>query len=66
MAYKDYRDPLNGFIGLSEAEQIIVDSEPFQRLRNIKQIGTTYLIYGKPDVRNHTRAVARGRELGLI
>ncbi|WP_258359782.1 HD domain-containing protein [Moorella sulfitireducens] len=52
MAYKEYRDPLYGFIGLTEPEQIIVDSEPFQRLRGIKQLGTTYLVY---PTANHTR-----------
>lgn len=52
MAYKDYRDPIYGFIGLNEQEQKIVDSRAFQRLRYIRQLGTTYLVY---PTGNHTR-----------
>lgn len=40
-----YRDPVHGFIEVSPAEQKIVDSAPFQRLRNIHQLATTYLVY---------------------
>ncbi|NPV93446.1 MAG: HD domain-containing protein [Firmicutes bacterium] len=52
MAHKDYRDPLYGFIGVNEFEQRIIDSFPFQRLRRIKQLGTTFLVY---PTANHTR-----------
>lgn len=43
--YKEYRDPLYGFVSVSELEQEIIDTKYFQRLRNIKQLGTTFLIY---------------------
>ena len=46
------RDPIHGFIELSELELRIVDSAPFQRLRNIKQLATTYLVYHGAE---HTR-----------
>ncbi len=49
---KDYRDPIYGFIALDDTEQSIVDTVYFQRLRNIKQLGTTFLVY--PSA-NHTR-----------
>ena len=39
------RDPIHGFIEVSELELKIIDSLPFQRLRNIKQLATTYLVY---------------------
>ena len=39
------RDPIHGFIDITEDELLIVDSKPFQRLRNIKQLATTYLVY---------------------
>ncbi len=39
------RDPLHGFITLSTDEKKLISTEPFQRLRRIKQLGTTYLIY---------------------
>ncbi len=54
------RDPIHGFIELSEAELRIVDSAPFQRLRNIKQLATTYLVYHGAE---HTRF---GHSLGVM
>jgi len=38
-------DPVHGDIRLSELERRIVDSPPFQRLRRVKQLGTTHLVY---------------------
>ena len=52
MTFKDYRDPLYGFISVNEFEQKIIDSAAFQRLRRIRQLGTTFLVY--PSA-NHTR-----------
>ena len=54
------RDPIHGFIELSELELKIVDSVPFQRLRNIKQLATTYLVYHGAE---HTRF---GHSLGVM
>ncbi len=38
-------DPIHGDIRLTELEQRIIDSPPFQRLRRVKQLGTTHLVY---------------------
>ena len=54
------RDPIHGFIELSELELEIADSFPFQRLRNIKQLATTYLVYHGAE---HTRF---GHSLGVM
>lgn len=43
--YKRYRDPVHGFIELTYLENEIIDSPPFQRLRNIKQLALTNLVY---------------------
>lgn len=40
-----FRDPIHGFIEVTEDERKIIDSAPFQRLRNIRQLATTYLVY---------------------
>lgn len=40
-----FRDPVHGFIDVSEDELRIINSAPFQRLRNIHQLATTYLVY---------------------
>lgn len=39
------RDAIYGYIEVAEDEIKIVNNRFFQRLRNIKQLGTTYLIY---------------------
>ena len=55
-----FRDPIHGFITVSEAELKIINSAPFQRLRNIHQLATTYLVYHGAE---HTRF---GHSLGVM
>ena len=55
-----FRDPVHGFIDISEDELKIVNSAPFQRLRNIHQLATTYLVYHGAE---HTRF---GHSLGVM
>ena len=55
-----FRDPIHGFIDVSAEELKIIDSVPFQRLRNIKQLATTYLVYHGAE---HTRF---GHSLGVM
>lgn len=55
-----FRDPVHGFIEVSEIERKIIDSPPFQRLRNIKQLGMTYLVFHGAE---HTRF---GHSLGVM
>lgn len=38
-------DPVHGDIHLTHLEMAIVDSLPFQRLRRVRQLGTTHLVY---------------------
>ena len=49
---KEVRDPIYGFIKLSEAEWDIVNCPEFQRLRDIRQLAMGHLVY--PGA-NHTR-----------
>ncbi len=46
------RDPIHGDLKLSRLEFSLIDLPPFQRLRFIRQLGATYLVY--PGA-NHTR-----------
>lgn len=46
------KDPLYGFITLSEPFTALIETERFQRLRNIKQLGQSYIVYSSA---NHTR-----------
>jgi hypothetical protein len=42
---RSIRDPIHRFIKLQEHEAEIVDSEVFQRLRNLRQLAFAYLVY---------------------
>jgi HD superfamily phosphohydrolase len=50
--YHIFRDPIHGFIKVYDIERKIIDTSVFQRLRRIKQLGTTCLVYHGAD---HTR-----------
>lgn len=52
MNEKFIKDSIYGFIKADEPFLEIIDSEPFQRLRHIKQLGLSYLVY--PSA-NHSR-----------
>ncbi len=39
------RDPVHVFVRLKDQERALLDSEPFQRLRHIHQLATTFLVY---------------------
>lgn len=41
----EFRDPVHAFITVRGDERKIIDSRPFQRLRNIHQLALTYLVY---------------------
>lgn len=43
--FKSIRDPLYGFIDLSETETRIIDTAVFRRLNGIKQLSHAYLVY---------------------
>lgn len=55
-----FRDPIHGFIDVSDDELKIINSPPFQRLRNIHQLAATYLVYHGAE---HTRF---GHSLGVM
>ena len=41
----EMRDPIHGFIKLSEKEKRLIDTQVFQRLRRIRQLAMTFLVY---------------------
>ena len=55
-----FRDPIHGFIEVSDLELKIIDTPAFQRLRNIRQLSTTYLVYPGAE---HSRF---GHSLGVM
>jgi hypothetical protein len=48
----EIKDPLHGYIQLNDTEKQIVDTPPLQRLRRIRQLGLTSLVYPSAT---HTR-----------
>ncbi len=55
-----FRDPVHGFINVRAHEKKIIDSKSFQRLRGIKQLALTYLVYHGAE---HTRF---GHSIGVM
>lgn len=43
--FKSIRDPLYGFVDLSETELKLIDTKVFRRLLNIKQLSHAFLVY---------------------
>lgn len=41
----EMRDPIHGFIKLSKTEKKLIDTQVFQRLRRIRQLAMTFLVY---------------------
>lgn len=41
----EIRDPIHGFIRINEWEKTVIDHPAFQRLRRIRQLGLSELIY---------------------
>ncbi|MFA5108029.1 MAG: HD domain-containing protein [Candidatus Micrarchaeia archaeon] len=72
MEFTSIRDPVHGQIMLDSLETRLMDTPDFQRLRGIKQLGVTYLVY--PGA-HHTRfehsigtahlAGLMGKQIGL-
>lgn len=52
LPFKVIRDSVHGDIWVTEFEAKIIDTDVFQRLRHIRQLGPTYFVY--PDA-HHTR-----------
>ncbi|MCM1325852.1 MAG: HD domain-containing protein [Bacteroidales bacterium] len=55
-----FRDPIHAFIEVRQHELEIINTKAFQRLRNIKQLALTYLVYPGAE---HTRF---GHSLGVM
>ena len=43
--YKTIRDPLYGFVEISERETRVIDTDVFRRLQYIKQLSHAYVVY---------------------
>lgn len=55
--YKYIQDPLYGMVYLSETEMRIVDSQAFQRLLSVKQLGYAYAVFPGADYSRFSHCV---------
>jgi len=44
-------DPIHGYIEFDRLKQLLFDTPQMQRLRRIKQLGFTCLVYREPTIR---------------
>lgn len=44
-ARHEFRDPVHNFIRVDDKDRVVIDSTPVQRLRNIHQLATSFLVY---------------------
>lgn len=56
-AKKYIQDPLYGMVHLSELEMRIIDSQAFQRLLNVKQLGYAYAVFPGADYSRFSHCV---------
>jgi hypothetical protein len=49
MFIKYVRDPVHGYIGMTDIEKRVIDTLPLQRLRGIKQLSVTHITYPGAD-----------------
>ena len=52
----EINDPVHGFIGITSLEEKIINSEPYQRLRRIKQLSGAHYVYPAAE---HTRLLGQ-------
>ncbi|PSN99460.1 hypothetical protein B9Q11_00890 [Candidatus Marsarchaeota G2 archaeon ECH_B_SAG-F08] len=43
--YSEIMDPIHGYISFTEIERKIIDTETFQRLHRLKQLGMAFVVY---------------------
>src|SRR5437588_12933598 len=46
------KDPIHGYVRISDAEKMIIDTRPVQRLRRLRQLAGSEFVY---PAANHTR-----------
>lgn len=60
------RDPIYGYIDLFDREPAVIDSKVFQRLRGIKQLANTYLVYPSAIHTRFTHSLGTMHVAGLM
>lgn len=64
--YKQITDPVHSTIGISELEAKVINSEAFQRLRSVKQLGLAHLVFPGADYSRFSHSLGVCHVTGLI
>lgn len=59
-------DPIHGSIELGPVQQEIIETQAFQRLRNVKQLGLAHLVYPAADYSRFSHSVGASHLAGQI
>lgn len=60
------RDPIHGFVDLRPVEAALVDTRAFQRLRRVKQLGLTHLVYPGAEHSRFAHSLGACHVAGLL
>jgi len=66
MFIKYVRDPVHGYIGMTDVEKLVMDTLPLQRLRGIKQLSVTHITYPGADHSRFSHALGTMHLAGQI
>jgi len=66
MFIKYVRDPVHGYIGMTEVEKRVIDTLPVQRLRDIKQLSVGHITYPGADHSRFSHALGAMHLAGQI
>jgi len=61
-----FRDPVHGLVRADRLETALIDSRPLQRLRRIRQLGTTYLVFPAAEQSRFSHALGAMHLAGRV
>ncbi|MEM3656181.1 MAG: HD domain-containing protein [Thermoprotei archaeon] len=64
--YSEIMDPIHGYIPFTDSEKAIIDTEPFQRLHRLKQLGMGFYTYPSATHSRFSHSVGAMHLAGLV
>lgn len=64
--YSEIMDAVHGYIPFTEVEKAIIDTEPFQRLHRLKQLGMGFYVYPSASHSRFSHSVGAMHLAGLV
>ncbi|PSN92611.1 hypothetical protein B9Q03_00015 [Candidatus Marsarchaeota G2 archaeon OSP_D] len=63
--YSEIMDPIHGYIPFTDSEKAVIDTEPFQRLHRLRQLGMGFYVYPSATHTRYTHSVGAMHLAGL-